>query len=178
MQVWKRAFHFSLVVYWLFEFKAKFCYLNELWDQKRGSEFIMCLVLFTLSQKFPATAGTCVSPLSLAGIKLHQTKAQGTHANTILSTATFSGTSTIPSHTGFYNHRTGLSNVLSFLVASIPGVCVPRVLCCTCLKTSSILRQILAICVYVSSFSWSSLLVTGLPQNFPSGSTPLCWPTG
>lgn len=104
----------------------------------------MCLVLFTLSQKFPATAGTCVSPLSLAGIKLHQTKAQGTHANTILSTATFSGTSTIPSHTGFYNHRTGLSNVLSFLVASIPGVCVPRVLCCTCLKTSSILRQILA----------------------------------
>lgn len=107
-----------------------------------------------------------------------QTKARGTLPNTILSTATFSGISTISSHTGFCNHRTGLSNILSFPVASVLGVCVPRVLCCTCLQTCSILLRILAICVYVSSFSGLSLLVTGLPQNFPSGSTPLCWPAG
>ena len=122
--------------------------------------------------------GTCVIPLSLSGVKLHLTKAQGTLLNNILSTATFTRLSTISSHTGFYNHLTGLSNILSFPMASILDGCIPRVLCCVSPKTFSILLQILAVCVYISSFSWLSLLVTGLPQNLPSGTTPLCWPAG
>lgn len=84
----------------LTEFKISKLTAAPLMNCERKNEtciFFTCFPPLVFSQKFLATSGTCVSPVS-AGVNLHQTKGQGTLLRVILSTATCSGASAIFAH--------------------------------------------------------------------------------